>query len=289
MHQLVIPLLIVGKYEIYQIKNIDNNQITVDKDIDTNIFTNDNCQVVKIANYKKVIINENCIVKPSIYDGKSGGIIAIDANEIILNGKLDASKCGYDISNVAPNNGTVQSSGNASKSGGSNKYKGGNGGKNYQGFTALAPNPTGLNNNILSNKQMTFGGGSTSTKGGGIVYIIADKLQIGSEYAIGANGAGGTGGTASTNGMAGGGAGGTIVLNSKDILFSTENKNYFAGANGGSGASEGRTGSSSYEYPKYTGTDGNNIKGADAPNSNSGKTGGKGYMSNGRWWCTIWY
>ena len=193
MYLSVTILIFVGKYEIYQIKNIDNNQITVDKSIDTNIFTNDNCQIIKIASYKKVIINENCNVTPSIYDGKSGGIIAIDADEIILNGRLDASKCGYDIGNIAPNNGGIQSSGNASKAGGSNKFKGGNGGVNYQGYTGVASNALGLDNNILANKQMTFGGGSTSTKGGGIVYINTKKLQIGSEYAISANGAGGKG------------------------------------------------------------------------------------------------
>ena len=279
-----------GKYEIYTIKSISNDKITMNKSINE-VFNENNCQIVKLVNCEKIIIEENVVVKPSAYDGKCGGIVAIVAEEIVLSGKIDASKCGYDNNNISPNSGNKTREGNLSHAGGSNKYKGGNGGKNYQGFIGQASNSVGISDDILNNNQMTFGGGSISTKGGGIIYIDTQKIEINSQYALSSNGAGGYAnglGTAGSN-IAGGEAGGTIVLRSKEIVFNTENKDYFVGANGGSGATEGRRVNNNVaEWPKYIGIDGNNIKGADAPDSNSGKKGGLGIASNGRRRSTIW-
>lgn len=218
---------VAGKFEVYQIRNVEENMIQLNKKIDTTSFTNENCQIIKIASYKEVKITNNAIITPSKYDGNSGGIIAIDAYEIQLEGKIDASFCGYDVSNTAPNNGGLWKTGNRSLAGGSNKYKGGDGGRNYQGDTAYASEAVGKSGDILSTKQMYFGGGSQTTKGGGIIYISCLKLKVGSQYAISANGQGGNG-----ENVAGGGAGGSICLNSKQIVFLNNDKDYFIAANG---------------------------------------------------------
>ncbi len=262
----------LGRYEIFNITNVDENIITLDNDIDTEKFTNDNSQIIKILNYDDVIIKDDVIITPSIYDGNSGGIVAIQAQKIILNGKIDASKCGYDSSNLSPLNGNVQSSGNNSSSGASNKYQGGNGGRNYQGYTGVAPVAVGITNDILMNKQMTFGGGCPSNiKGGGIIYIESKELQIGSEYAISSNGEGG-------KNRFGGAAGGTICINSKKIEINCEQKNYFVGANAGGGSSEYYL--SEGNWPTVNGEDGTNIQGGNGANTPV-RTGGKGYLSNG--------
>ncbi|MBP3256006.1 MAG: hypothetical protein J6M60_05915 [Clostridia bacterium] len=268
---------LAGKYETYKIVSINENEITLDGNIDLEVFTGTNCQLVKIAKYGQVKIKSGVTVTPATYDGSSGGIVAIEANEIILNGKIDASKKGYDSSNIAPNNGGRESAGNPSRAGGSNKYKGGNGGKNYQGYTGLASDAVNISNN-LQEKRMTFGGGSfNTTKGGGIIYINAKKVEIGMQYALSANGQGGIGGVDS-----GSGAGGTVCINSKNIVFTTEDKDYFVGANAGSGATETTPGYNTYD--SLSGIDGNNVVGATAPNNGGSwgpSSGGAGMKSNG--------
>ena len=272
---------LAGKYEIYDISSISENEITLSGDIDTDVFTDTNCQLVKIAKYGTVTINSGVTVTPSTYDGNSGGIVAIDANEIILNGKIDASKKGYDYANTAPNNGGLQSNGNPSKAGGSNKYKGGDGGSNYQGHTGYASDAISITNN-LQEKRMTFGGGSTSwTKGGGIIYLNTKKMEIGSQYALSANGQGGYGAYIAeeyVDYLTGGGAGGTVCINAKNIVFTTEDKDYFVGANGGSGATERDP-----DYTKTSGADGTNVSGGSAPDSNGNNpsTGGIAVGPNG--------
>ena len=265
---------LVGKYELYDILSISENEITLSGDIDTDIFTDTNCQLVKIAKYGTVTINSGVTVTPSTYDGNSGGIVAIDANEIILNGKIDASKSGYHSDYTSPLNGTKEVEGvgaNPSRSGGSNKYKGGNGGKDYQGYIAEAPDAISITNNIQE-KRMTFGGGSYySVQGGGIIYLNTKKLEIGSQYAISANGQAGKGVES------GGAAGGTVCINAKNIVFTTQDKDYFVGANAGGGGTEGYNGG----WPAFAGEDGTNIKAGDATGNCNGKSGGAGYLSNG--------
>ena len=274
----------VGKYETYIVLDVNDNEITLDNSVNNSVFDNQNCQLIKIAEYKNFKVNSGVKIEASAYDGNSGGVIAIEADELIVDGKIDASNKGYNGVCIAPNNGTHQPDGQCSSySGGSNKYKGGNGGANYsQGFVAQVPDAISITNNLVE-KRMTFGGGVTgypNTYGGGIVYLNVNKLKIGSQYPISANGQGSQGGV-----WSGGGAGGTVCINAKEITFTTLDRDYFAGANAGSGGTENWYNRSENAWPGTNGNDGTNIKGADAPGNVNGRSGGTGYLSNAGGGC----
>ncbi len=265
----------VGIYEFHKITNIVNDNLILDENISLK-FKPEVTQVVKILSYNYLKVNNGVTISPKQYDGYKGGIIVIKAKKIDLYGKIDVSFLGYRVGYNSPTNGGSQASGNPSIAGGSNKYRGGNGGTNYQGYYGASKAQVG-NKNLRSINRIYMGGGSANnTFGGGIIYIISDELNTYSEYPLSSNGKGG-------NNMSGGGAGGTILIKSKNINLTEQYKNYFVSANGGGGAGEMLSGST---YPKYNGVDGNNIKGGNGAGGNGGSVPGNGVGSNGRRRCS---
>ncbi len=258
-----------GLFEIFKITNINGDNIVLNKNVSNNFYP-DVTQVIKVMNYNELTIPENVVVSPTEYNGNIGGIIIVKAKKINLYGKINVSFLGYKSEYNSILNGKGQASGNPSIPGGSNKYRGGNGGVNYQGYQGISAYNI-EQYDLLSKNRIYMGGGSVNTRGGGAIYIISDELNIESQYALSANGKGGSD-------MSGGGAGGSIIINSKLINFNQQYKDYFAGANGGGGAGEILSGST---YPKYNGLDGTNVKGGNGAGGNGGAVPGNGIGSNG--------
>ena len=257
---------LVGTYELSQIKKIEGSNIRLNHSIDSNKFSSATTQIVKVAQYNNLVIYGT--IKPSTYDGSKGGIVAIKVDKLLLYGSIDASFKGYTYSHITPLNGQNQTSGNSSYSGGSNQFSGGRGGTNYQNITT--PATAGLGD-INLKEQITFGGGSNQSRGGGIIYLDTKQLSINHEYAISSNGEGGKGVTSA------GAAGGSVLIKT-DLIKGKANLNYFAGATAGGGGCEHYVSST---YPSYPGANGTNLKAGNGCASNSGNAGGTSISSNG--------
>jgi hypothetical protein len=271
----------VGNYETLRIKSIVNNIVTFATNKqkyygngvsdDTNIGTATSNQRVilqRIPNYNNVTINSGVTLTCNGWDGQKGGIVVFkSAGTLTNNGTIDVSGKGYSGGNATIGEGL---NGIGGLGGGgyytygysSGTFSGGAGGNVIAGAGGYGATPGGSSyNTSLNNEKLYFGAGGGSSKGssygntgvggsgGGIVLI--SSYAIGASSLITAKGAAGTVGVYS--GMfaqGGGGAGGTILINTLTLTLGTNSSD----ASGSPTYSQGSYGRIVYNYSTKSGT-----------------------------------
>jgi PKD repeat protein len=90
----ITSLRTVGKHEINQIDSISGNIVFLRFKLLNEYFTTDGvCQMVSFPKYQTATVTDTIKAKP--WDGASGGIIAFEATNLILNAPIVASEVGF--------------------------------------------------------------------------------------------------------------------------------------------------------------------------------------------------
>lgn len=86
-----------GNYEFLEVASVPNSTtITFTCNIEKNYTANGKTQVVRIPRYTSLTINAGASITGEAWNGTTGGIVAIEAeNTIIINGSINASNIGF--------------------------------------------------------------------------------------------------------------------------------------------------------------------------------------------------
>jgi PKD repeat protein len=275
----ITDLRSVGKYEINQIDSLSGNTIFFKFYLLNNYFITEGvCQLVSFPSYQTATVTDTIKAKP--WDGASGGIIAFEANSLVLNAPIMASEVGfrggatkrypdcdggfatitnyfYDLNATTNNNGGPKGEGVAKmilnkECGRGAQANGGGGGNNHKsgggGGAHLANGGQGGNNERAD--IFRCNGTNPGKAGKGLPIVGADQIFFG--------GGGGAGQNKETSDSKGGNGGGIVLIKASSITGN--NKKIMA--NGGSaqlstgdgGGGAGAGGTILIESKQITGT-----------------------------------
>jgi gliding motility-associated-like protein len=223
-----------GNYEFNTIKSISGNKIELEFSLKNNYDLDGSLQLVYVPTYNDIIISGK--LTGQTWDGKSGGVIAIEASGIVtLNANIDASGIGFRGGKVRVNSiGTNYCETNIIFE----KYTTNRGGQKGEGI-AIWDSTKILNKGAWANAG---GGGNNANSGGGgganggiggqggrIYFDPGFPVCNGGNGLPGNNlisiynkaflgGAGGAGHDNENTGSSGGNGGGLIIIKTKDLI-----------------------------------------------------------------------
>jgi hypothetical protein len=276
-----------GSWEFNTVQDVGSGQLTLKSPLVNSYVTDGGtfrAQVVWVPQYHDLTLNNGVTVSPTAWDGNTGGIVTILAqNSVLVNGTITSSGrgyrggagslCGDPSSGEGYGGGLVpaQSVTNHSGGGGVNSSAGGGGGNGTIGGNSIYRGSSigGTLAGAADLQSMFFGGGGgggencqaagSGGRGGGIILIYAQSMVV--NGSIVSNGDAGQSVCCTSAKAGGGGAGGSILLKGNSLTLGTNivtasggsggiGGNPTDGANGGAGG----VGRIRIEYCDFSGT-----------------------------------
>ena len=87
-----------GRYEVITVGSVSGNTITLDAScggLDFSYATTGNTQVVRIPQYTTLTVNSGASVTGTAWNGVRGGIVAVQAQSVVMNGTVTANALGF--------------------------------------------------------------------------------------------------------------------------------------------------------------------------------------------------
>jgi hypothetical protein len=300
-----------GSYEFHKITTVTTNTSVTLDDTLTHNYTKDSTssgQIVEVPQFTDVTITGGNLTAPA-WNGSIGGIIIFRATGTFScqsNNCINAAGIGYRGGTSLETGSAKQGENVSGSQTGSNSHNfngggggsrstagsGGGGGAGYISSTAgSGTSPGGAARPVMpmnmSRLFMGGGGGAggddsdvagvdggAGGTGGGILYIEATKVLVGSSGRIDTSGNNGSNGASNDGGGGGGGAGGAawIRANQMDLLNSLTSRTIGAGGGGNGGTASGTGAAGGAGSAGFTKIDAAEITGSNNDSSSSETT-----------------